>query len=192
MDGSKFVGLSLSTHFSRPNEEMDLPPSRLEDAIKPVMGFIWTGVRAGVIRRRTYPAISVVLFYELAIVVVVKCWVALHAFLLTELMVLSFRTVHRGVNNLRRNKQSYTTESCFGFSGLRKVQGLFTLIINTALHIIKFNVGTHLRCLRTLKPSRSVYKRFFISLFYWSVGMILSPIQHFYFLGSISYCVLVC
>lgn len=97
-----------------------------------------------------------------------------------------------------RHKQSeekqkiVTTESCFGFSGLRKVQGLLTLIINTALHIIKFNVGTHLLCLRTLKPSRSVYKGFYISLFYWSVGMILSPIQHFYCLGSISYCVLVC
>lgn len=61
-------------------------------------------MRAGAIRR-TYPTISVVLFHELAIVVVVKCWVALHAFLFTELMVLSFGTVHRGVNNLRRNRK---------------------------------------------------------------------------------------
>lgn len=51
----------------------------------------------------TYPTISIVFFHKLAIVVVVKGGVALHTFLFTKLVVLSFRAVHRSVNNLKKN-----------------------------------------------------------------------------------------
>lgn len=51
----------------------------------------------------THPSISIVFFHKLAIVVVVKCWVALHPFLLTKVVVLSLCAVHSGVHNLSRN-----------------------------------------------------------------------------------------
>lgn len=54
----------------------------------------------------TYPTISIVFFHKLAIVVVVKRWVALHPFLFTKLMVLSFCTVHSSIHNLRKNNNS--------------------------------------------------------------------------------------
>lgn len=65
-----------------------------------------TGVRGSDINGTTYPTVSIVFFYKLAIVVVVEGWVPLHPLLLAHVMVLSFGAVHSSIHNLNSNKSS--------------------------------------------------------------------------------------
>lgn len=56
----------------------------------------------------THPALAVVFLHKLAVVVVIKGWITFHAFLLAQLVVLSFSTVHCSINDLRENRKPFS------------------------------------------------------------------------------------
>lgn len=50
----------------------------------------------------TYPSVSIVFFYKFSIIIIVKGWISIHSFLLTQVMVLFFGTIHCSISNLER------------------------------------------------------------------------------------------
>lgn len=57
----------------------------------------------------TNPSFSIVFLVELAVIVVVKSWVAIDSFLLTQLMVLSLSAIYSSIYDLKKitiNKMS--------------------------------------------------------------------------------------
>lgn len=52
----------------------------------------------------TYPSISSIFFHKFPIVVIVEGGVAIDPILLTQVMILSFGTVHCSVGNLKHNE----------------------------------------------------------------------------------------